>query len=55
MAVIASMIALKLYPRPLELVGMALIFIAIIVAQLPFKYKNRGMPAAAASDPDKSE
>lgn len=54
-AVIASMIALKLYPRPIELVGMLLIFAAIIVSQLPFKYKNRGMPAAAASDPDKSE
>ncbi len=44
-AVIASMIALRLYPRPLELVGMALIFAAIIVSQLPFKYKNRSKTA----------
>ena len=40
-AVIASMIALQLYPRPTELVGMALIFAAIIVSQLPFRYKRK--------------
>lgn len=39
-AVVASMIALGLYPTPAEIVGMLLIFIAIIVAQIPFKYKK---------------
>lgn len=39
-AVVASMIALGLYPAPTEIVGMLLIFIAIIVAQIPFKYKK---------------
>ncbi len=54
-AVVASMIALHLYPRPLELVGMALIFAAIIVSQLPFKYKTRIKTATAENPPDISE
>ncbi len=45
-AVIASMIALGLYPTVTEVLGMALIFIAIIVSQIPFKYKQK--PQAAA-------
>ncbi len=40
-AVVASMIALRLYPTLTEIVGMLLIFVAIIVAQIPFKYKKR--------------
>lgn len=38
--VIASMIALRLYPTLTEVLGMLLIFVAIIVAQIPFKYKK---------------
>ena len=38
--VIASMIALHLYPTLTEVLGMLLIFAAIIVAQIPFKYKK---------------
>lgn len=43
-AVIASMIALSLYPTLPEIFGMLLIFAAIIVSQIPFQYKNK-MPS----------
>lgn len=38
--VIASMIALRLYPTLTEVAGMLLIFVAVVVAQIPFKYKK---------------
>ena len=41
-AVIASMIALSLYPTVPEILGMLLIFGAIVVSQLPIKYKQKG-------------
>lgn len=37
-AVIASMITLRLFPTPTEIVGMLLIFVAIIVSQLPIPF-----------------
>ena len=40
-AVIASMIALSLYPTVPEILGMLLIFGAIVVSQLPIKYKQK--------------
>ncbi len=45
-AVIASMIALGLYPAVTEVLGMVLIFIAIIVSQIPFKYKKKPQTTA---------
>ncbi|MBQ9802967.1 MAG: DMT family transporter [Clostridia bacterium] len=40
-AVIASMIALHLYPTVTEILGMLLIFAAIVVSQIPFRYGSR--------------
>lgn len=40
-AVIASMITLRLFPTVLEWLGMLLIFAAIIVAQIPFRYAKK--------------
>ncbi len=45
-AVIASMIALRLFPSVTEVLGMVLIFAAIIVSQIPFKYQKK--PSASA-------
>lgn len=45
-AVIASMIALRLYPTLPEVLGMVLIFAAIIVSQIPIKYKKRSQTVA---------
>lgn len=45
-AVIASMIALRLFPSVTEVLGMVLIFAAIIVSQIPIKYKKKPQSAA---------
>lgn len=46
-AVIASMIALSLYPTFPEILGMLLIFAAIVVSQIPFKYRSKVADGAA--------
>ena len=39
--VLAGMVALRLYPSLRELLGMLLIFAAIVVAQIPIRYKRK--------------
>ena len=40
-AVISGMVVLRLFPTPVELIGMMLIFIAIILSQIPFRYRKK--------------